>query len=302
MTSVNQSDFEPAVRNSAWWSGDSRMAVNGKASEVILQKQGKMQPPDLSDIQEVLDMGKTMEPMIARLFQDKHRIELKDADYALTHPTEKWLRSHFDYISADGRILVECKNYNAGVMSKFDEETGMVPVADLTQCIHEAAVHNVDEVYLAVLFGGQKFRTFHFNITPEMKEELIKKMATCWGYVQSGNLPDPETIDACKISFPTNTDEVAIATQAVEQGIAALKEYKAKMKQLKEEAEKIEVAIRGYMGTRGSIVSVTGHTLVTWRNAKPSMSFNADLFRQAMPDIYEKFVTEAPGSRRFLLK
>lgn len=302
MTSPNQSDFEPAVRNSAWWSGDSRMAVNGKAADVILQKQGKMPPPDLSDIQEVLDMGKVMEPTIARLFQDKHRIELKDADYALTHPTEKWLRSHFDYISADGRILVECKNYNAGVMSKFDEETNMVPVADMAQCIHEAAVHNVDEVYLAVLFGGQKFRTFHFNITPEMKEELIKKMAECWGYVQSGNLPDPETIDACKISFPTNTDEIAVATQAVETGIAALKEYKAKIKQLEDEAEKIDVAIRGYMGTRGSIVSVDGRTLATWRNAKPSMKFNQELFRQAMPDIYEKFVTETPGSRRFLLK
>ena len=82
MTSPNESDFEPAVRNSAWWSGDSRMAVNGKAADVILQKQGKMPPPDLSDIQEVLDMGKVMEPTIARLFQDKHRIELKDADYA----------------------------------------------------------------------------------------------------------------------------------------------------------------------------------------------------------------------------
>lgn len=302
MTSPHQEDFEPAVRNSAWWSGDSRMAVNGKACDVILQKQGKMPPPDLSDIQEVLDMGRTMEPMIARLFQEKHRIELKDADYALTHPTEKWLRSHFDYISADGRILVECKNYNSVVMHKFDEETNMVPVADLTQCIHEAAVHNVESIYLAVLFGGQKFRTYHFNITPQMKEELIKQMAEYWGYVQSGNLPDPTTIDACKVSFPTNTEEVAIATQAVETGIAALKEYKAKIKQLKDEAEKIEVAIRGYMGTRGSIVSVDGHMLVTWRNSKPSMSFNADLFQKAMPDIYEKFVTETPGSRRFLLK
>jgi len=302
MTSPNQEDFAPEVRNAAWWSGDSRMAVQGKAADVILQKQGKMPPPDLSNIQELLDMGKVMEPTIARLFQDKHRIELKDADYALSHPTEPWFRSHFDYISADGRILVECKNYNMGVMSKFDEETNVVPAVDMVQLIHEAAVHNVEQIYLAVLFGGQKFRTFHFEITPEMKDDLVKTMAELWGYVASGNLPEPETLDACKVVYPVSTDQTVIASGAVEKAATMLREYKDKIKQLKEEAESLEVAVKQYMGTRGSLMGVDGRTLATWRSSKSSMSFNETLFKQAMPDIYEKFVTETPGSRRFLLK
>jgi len=41
---------------------------------------------------------------------------------------------------------------------------------------------------------------------------------------------------------------------------------------------------------------------VTWKAAKSSKRFSADLFKQAMPDIYEKFVIEQPGSRRFLVK
>jgi predicted phage-related endonuclease len=302
MTSPNQEDFAPEVRNAAWWSGDSRMAVQGKAADVILQKQGKMPPPDLSDIQELLDMGKIMEPTIARLFQDKHRIELKDADYALSHPTEPWLRSHFDYVSADGQVLVECKNYNMGVMSKFDEETNLVPAVDMVQLIHEAAVHNVSQIYLAVLFGGQKFRTFHFEITPEMKDDLVKTMAELWGYVASGTLPEPETLDACKVVYPTSTDQTVIASGTVEKAAAILREYKAKIKHLKEEAEQLEVAVKQYMGTRGSLMSIDGRTIATWRSSKGSMSFNETLFRQAMPDIYEKFVTETPGSRRFLLK
>jgi len=32
------------------------------------------------------------------------------------------------------------------------------------------------------------------------------------------------------------------------------------------------------------------------------MKFNPTLFQQAMPDIYKQFVTEVPGSRRFLVK
>ncbi len=64
MTSVNTDDFLPGVRNAAWWSGDSRLAANGRATDAILVKQGKKQPPDLSEVEEV-QMGKVMEPTIA---------------------------------------------------------------------------------------------------------------------------------------------------------------------------------------------------------------------------------------------
>jgi hypothetical protein len=51
-----------------------------------------------------------------------------------------------------------------------------------------------------------------------------------------------------------------------------------------------------------NLVTLEGKTLATWKAAKSSMKFDAKLFQQAMPDIYEKFVVETPGSRRFLLK
>lgn len=301
MTSPNQADFEPAVRAGAWWSGDSRKAANGRAADVILEKLGKKEPPDLSGI-EAVQMGKVMEPTIARLFQDKHRIELKDADYALSHKDEPWLRSHFDYISADGRTLVECKNYNASVMSKFDEDTNMVPAPDMAQLIHEAAVHNVESIYLAVLFGGQAFRTYHFTITEGMKEDLIKQMARYWGYVATNTLPEPDSLESCKIIYPTDNNESVTATGAIERAVAVLSEYKAKIKQLEDEAESIELAVRSFMGQNASLVTIDGKTLATWKTAKSSMKFDAKLFQQAMPDIYNKFVVETNGSRRFLLK
>jgi hypothetical protein len=50
------------------------------------------------------------------------------------------------------------------------------------------------------------------------------------------------------------------------------------------------------------ILSVNGETLVTWRAAKPSKRFSSDLFKQSMPEVYEQFIVEMPGSRRFLVK
>ena len=115
----DRNDFLPEVRNSAWWSGDSRMAANGRGNDAVLQKLGLMERPDLSDI-EAVQMGHVMQPIILRLAQDALKQEVKDADYMLTHPKESWLKCHFDGITADGKILVEAKNYNAAVRNKYD--------------------------------------------------------------------------------------------------------------------------------------------------------------------------------------
>jgi len=56
------------------------------------------------------------------------------------------------------------------------------------------------------------------------------------------------------------------------------------------------------MGDAESLVDVSGTALVTWKNAKASMRFDAKLFETSAPEMYKKFVYEAPGSRRFLVK
>lgn len=297
----DRNDFEPGVRNSAWWSGDSRRAVNGRVVDAILEKQGKKPLADLSDV-EAVQMGHIMQPVIGRLFQDKHKIELKDADYVINHPKHDWMRSHFDFISADGSVLVEAKNYNAGVRNKFDADTNRIPDADLAQLIHECACHSIDRIFLAVLFGGSEFVTFEFQITEGMKDDLVQKMAKFWAHCKTDTLPNAETIEQTKLIYPNSVTEPIVATQNIEVAIAQLKQYKASVKAMEDQAEALEVAIRNLMQEKDEIVSVSGETLVTWRSSKSSKRFSSDLFKQAMPDIYEQFIVEQPGSRRFLVK
>jgi hypothetical protein len=64
----------------------------------------------------------------------------------------------------------------------------------------------------------------------------------------------------------------------------------------------METMIRNALQERDTLVSVSGDVLATWKSSKPSKRFSATLFQQAMPDIYDQFVIEQPGSRRFLVK
>ena len=297
----DRDDFLPEIRNSAWWASDTRQVMNGKAVEVIMQKQGKIDPPDLSQV-EAVQMGHVMQPIIGKLAQDRLQMELKDADYPLTHPDHTWLRSHFDFISSDGRVLVEAKNYNNNARNKFDVDSNRIPPADYAQILHEATVHRVDRVILAVLFGGQEFQTFDFTFTDEEKENLIKEMAVYWGHVKADTLPEPQSLEATKLIYPQDNGQSMIATQALETAIQQLKQMKGQIKVYEEQSDILETAIRGAMQNYSDIVSISGETLVTWRSAKPSKRFSSDLFKQSMPEVYDQFVIEMPGSRRFLVK
>ena len=297
----SREDFLPEVRNSGWWSSDSRMAAVGKASEVILQKLGIMERPDLSDV-EAVQMGHVMQPIIGQLASAKLGIELKDADYALTHPKETWLRSHFDFISADGKTLVEAKNYNAGVRNKFDAESGIIPENDMAQLIHEAAVHQVESIVLAVLFGGQNFEVFKFTITEQQKEKLIKDMATFWSHVQTKQPLEPASTAETKLLYRESAPTSITAPASVEQVVVALKTVKEQIKVLEEREDQLLTAIQNFMGVNSELVSYDGKVLATWKSAKASKKFDSKLFQASMPETYEKFVVETPGSRRFLTK
>jgi predicted phage-related endonuclease len=297
------SGFSPDERRSAWWSTDSRRAMTGKAFEVVAEKIGKAERPDLSEV-EVVQMGLRMEATIAA-FASEELGELKAlGDAVATHPRYPWLKSHGDYIAADNSFLVECKNYNALHIHHYSEpgEPVRVPNADWAQCCHEAACFGVDTVYLCILFGGQRFRTFRLDFSEDEKEGQIAQMAKLWAMVETGTLPDPESVSQCKAAYPVSTEGVAMASLELEQAAKRLAGVKASIKAFEAEEDRLQTAIQRAMGNNAEIQTLDGRTLATWKSAKPSKRFSADLFKTAYPDIYESFVVEQPGSRRFLLK
>ena len=296
------SDFSPETRNSAIWSGDSRKVANGKANEVILTKQGKLEVEDISHV-EAVQMGHVMEPVIGRLAQQKLGVELTKIEESLTHAKHPWFKSHFDFAGKQGSktFLVEAKNYNASVRNKFDV-SGLAPPADVAQLVHEAAVFGVDMVYLAILFGGQEFVLIPFTITDEQKEDLIKQMAVIWGHAQAGTTLPPEDLEQVKLIYPTSTESIKTASASVEQACMALAQIKANIKALEAQEEQYDTLVRGYMQDKDTLTTIDGKVLATWKSSKPSVKFDAKLFQESMPDIYKQFMREMPGSRRFLLK
>ena len=263
-----------------------------------------MDIPDLSGI-EAVQMGHVMQPVIGRLAQAKLGVELNKIEESLTHKKESWFKSHFDFAGTkDGQtILVECKNYGSHQRNKFDDVSNTIPDADFAQLVHETAVFGNTRIYLAVLFGGQEFVMFPYDISDQQKTELIQQMAKVWGHVQAGTTLPPEDLDQVKLLYPQDvTGTVKTASMSVEEACRALRHVKDEIKLLEGREEQLQTLVADYMQTASSLQSIDGSVLATWKAAKASKRFDAKLFQSAMPELYDQFVVEQAGSRRFLIK
>jgi predicted phage-related endonuclease len=297
----DRSDFDDAVRNAAWWSSDSRLAAQGRANEAVMQKLGLMEKLDLS-ANEAVQMGHVMQPVIGRLASERLRLNLKDADYMMTHSSEPWLKSHFDFIDESGTHLVEAKNYGAHKQRFFDSGANIVPAEDMAQLIHEATVHNVEKITLAVLFGGQNFETFSFTIHEAQKVEFIQDMAKNWAAVATRTPLPAESPEQARALYAVSSPRAAIANSNIEKAAQALKAIKNSIKEYETKEKELQAYLADYMKDCETLQSVDGSILATWKSPKPSMTFDASLFKSSMPDIYNQFVVEKSGSRRFLIK
>ena len=295
--------FSPQERASAWWATDSRRAVNGQLFDLIQEKKGIKPRDDLSAV-EAVQMGHVMQPVIGKLFEEQTEINVKDLDIAGTHKQHAWLRAHGDFTTGDGGLL-EVKNYNAAVINKYgdmDDPNPLIPEADYVQCLHEATVFDVPHVWFAVLFGGQRFRYWKLTFSEAEKEDFIKRASQWWAATQTENYPTPETSAQAKIAFPKDDGSSLMATAQIEQVCAELKKIKEGLSQLEEMEEKAKSFLQIQMQDRSQIVSPDGTILVTWKATKPTRKFSAKKFQAEMPEIYERFMFEEPGARRFLVK
>lgn len=297
------SEKDLAVRDKAIWSSDAGMIAEGKGGEVYLQKTGQKDAPDLSHVEPV-QMGLLMQEPIMRIAAGRWGWEFKDADYTLHHSKHNWMASHFDYISTDGKTLYEVKNLGVHQRKKYgDDGTEMISEKYRAQCLHEQIVHEgVQNIVLVVLFGGQELCHFPQNFTQLEAEAHIRAMAEFWAQVQTRNWNPVTMADATKDLYKVDDGSDMVANAALELACQQLQAIKGKMKEYEEAEEGLKQMIQAAMQSKATLKAFDGSILATWKSSKSSKRFNAELLKQALPETYEKFVTEQPGSRRFLIK
>ena len=294
-------DFSPEARKSAIWATDARKMAQGRQVQVYLEKIGQEIPEDIGHIEEV-PWGLRLQEPIARAVGDRLNVQLKELDIEGTHINHPWMRSHFDFVSEDGRTLYEIKNYNAANRGKFgDNGSSDVPAPDLAQCLHEAAVYGVQDIRLCVLFGGQELCIFPIEADTASQEALILQEAALWAHIQRQQPPDSQVPEDLRKIFKQDNGSTVWANQELAVACQHLKALKEQIKAAEAQQDRLEGQIQAAMGN-ASILAYDEQVLATWKAAKASMKFDSKRFQREMPKVFEQYQAEIPGSRRFLIK
>lgn len=141
--------------------------------------------------------------------------------------------------------------------------------------------------------------------------DLLAVAAQFWRHVEERDPPEMGVdnpaidLDAIARIYPDadNDLKVALSDEALE-ALAAYRAKRAAMAELDAEAKACRLVVEAEMGSAGVGTDHTGKQVVTWKQARPSLSFDMGLWQKKAPKAAnrarERYRVERPGVRRFV--
>lgn len=138
---------------------------------------------------EAMHWGKLLEPVIRDEYASRTKRIVRVQPATLRHPKYKFMIAHLDGVTEDKRVF-EAKTARHGEgwgIAGTDE----VPHHYLIQVQHYLAVTGYAVADVAVLIGGQDFRTYEVPADADLQQLVIEGEADFWSAVEKNEAPEP---------------------------------------------------------------------------------------------------------------
>lgn len=297
--------------NTPEWHAERRKGIGGSDAaatlgvskyrtpyQVYLEKIGEAGPQD-----ETWEMarGKALEPLLRQHYANTTGRSVMIPREAMVHPKYTFMRYNPDGLSDDGR-LQEFKT--AGWGREWGEDgSDEIPHEYIIQVQHGMVVTQRDVADCCVSIGGNQPRYFVVEADRELQEMIIESEARFWELVISRTPPEPISNDDAARVFSKVNGQSIVTTDDIYEAFAALVSMRARLKELEENKECMEVMIKNFMRENEVLLAQDGKTpLTTWKQAKGAARIDLDLLRKEQPEIAAKYTKTAAPSRRFLVK
>ena len=259
---------------------------------------------------ESMEMGMILQPIVGRLWAKKHDRKIR------ANPWTYWLDddigSHFDFdvVPEKGEPvteLVEVKTADKFAARDWGEqETDQVPEAYALQCQHEMMCRGslVVRCYLAVLIGGNRFRSYVVERDDELIEDLLTVERRFLANARLGIAPEMDGSEAATAYLrgisPRDNGERWELPESVEELATAFLSAKAQAEAIVEQTAVLGNKLRLAMGDNaagiGKLVKVSYKTgkdreVIDWRAVGAT----------ARPEIIVAHTTTAAGNRPLIV-
>ena len=175
------------------------MGVNPWQSrmEIYAVLSGLMPGPEEN---EAMFMGKILEPVVARLYQEKTGNRVRRVNYLLQHPDYDFATANIDreiYGTPDGNGILEVKT--ASEYQDSEWRNGNIPPHYMCQLQWYLWITGYKWGSFAALVGGNKFYTYRVERDEALIDLMVGEAYRFWHeHILRGVPPQPDASDSCK--------------------------------------------------------------------------------------------------------
>ena len=275
--------------------------------ELWMIKTGRMS----SDIDESIEgysplyWGNTLEPMVAKYYQEHTGNKVRRVNAILQHPEQPFMLANLDYaITGSGEVqILECKT--AGEHGAKLWKHG-VPLYVTCQVQHQLAVTGKTAAHICVLLCGHEAKIYKVERDERLIESIMEHERQFWQYVQTDTPPTPDHSEsaakALKLLYPTPKPSSKVdlrdddgANKLFEQ----LLSYRDYMQELEQRHDQVKHQLQTLIAANEVAVFEKG--AISWKRSKDSIGLDSKAVIKAHPELLAKFSKTKQGSRRFVI-
>lgn len=272
--------------------------------DIWLDKRGEGNPDDsetqftywgtvLEDVvakEYAIRTGSKIQRVNQMMFHPEHSFAMANIDRAIVNPQ---IAGHVRW--KDGRLttdkILECKTSNAFTAKVWGEaETDQVPDYYLAQCMWYLGITGAETADLAVLIGGNDYRTYTIARDQDLIDSLLEEGAKFWDLVTSGQAPDPVNVSDASRLWPQHiASKKVIVDVEIATNVARLAELAELRKQISEEEDSLKLSIMSTLEDAESVILTHGgENLATWKT-QSTTRIDTTLLKKELPDIAAQY-------------
>ena len=251
--------------------------------------------------------GNTLEPMVAKYYQEQTGNKVRRVNAVLQHPDpdKAFMLANLDYaITGNDEVqILECKT--AGEHGAKLWRDG-VPLYVTCQVQHQLAVTGKTAAHICVLLCGHEAKIYKVERDERLIESITEHERLFWQYVETDTPPTPDHSEsaarALKQLYPTAKPSSKVdlrgddgANRLFEQ----LLSYRASIEDIEQRSDQVKHQLQTLIADNE--VAVFSKGAISWKRSKNSVGLDSKAVIKAYPELLKQFSKTKQGSRRFVI-
>ncbi|MBQ8636306.1 YqaJ viral recombinase family protein [bacterium] len=226
-----------------------------------LEKTGEVEPDDLSE-NEAVQLGIELEDFVAQKFARENNKKVRKTSQMYVHKKHPFMVAHIDRLIAGADEILECKTCASYKQDEWEEDK--IPQEYILQVIWYLGITGKKTGYIAVLIGGQKFKSKPIKFDKNLFDLMVESAKEFWECVQTKTMPAITVQDKPILikAFPNQNDEY-IEKQEMEEKIIKLQRIKKGIKLLEDKKDVLETELKAVINENCGLL--TQNYKVSWK-------------------------------------